>query len=171
MKSFFLIINLSVSILWLIATACTANTEPRCDDSTADKIMQEWPALIEAPLDLHFEYKDIASSSISTIDICDTILIIKKYRANVIEKNDTIILLPEAELNLRQLVSSIHPATIPYYYGDLIEGDPEILIMLNNDTILIDKDFSRSVIPSELNQLYKYLAFATFELDLPEDLP
>lgn len=96
---------------------------------------------------------------------------LKKYRANVIEKNDTIILLPEAELNLRQLVSSIHPATIPYYYGDLIEGDPEILIMLNNDTILIDKDFSRSVIPSELNQLYKYLAFATFELDLPEDLP
>lgn len=69
------------------------------------------------------------------------------------------------ETNIRQLVSDIPPSVIPYYYGDLVKGDAEISITLNNDTILVNKDLSKSVVPAQLEQIYKYMVCLSLDLD------
>lgn len=58
---------------------------------------------------------------------------------------------------MRQLISALNPHTLPYYYGDRVEDDPTLILMIEGDTILFDKDFSTSIVPSEIVQIYKEL--------------
>lgn len=59
--------------------------------------------------------------------------------------------------NLYLLVKALNPSTLPYYYGDLVPEDPHLYVIIENDTILTDLDFSKSVVPSEIVQIYQYL--------------
>ena len=64
--------------------------------------------------------------------------------------------------NIRKLIGALNPATVPFYYGDRVAGDPHVVIMVENDTILVDKDFCHSVIPAEIQQLYNYIFYDTY---------
>lgn len=68
--------------------------------------------------------------------------------------------------NLQKLIKDINPCTTPYYYGDLISDDGEIQIKYNNRLLLDDRDFSRSVVPAGMKEIYKYILFLTWDYDL-----
>ncbi len=73
--------------------------------------------------------------------------------------------------NLYLLVKALNPSTLPYYYGDLVPDDPHLYVIIENDTILTDLDFSKSVVPSEIVQIYQYLNNIYTDLAIGTDKP
>ncbi len=70
----------------------------------------------------------------------------------------------QTKVNIRQLLASVNGKTIPYYYGDLVECDPNLSIKVESFEILCDKDFSHSIVPAEIIQLYRYMAVLCHEI-------
>lgn len=68
--------------------------------------------------------------------------------------------------NLQKLIKDINPCTIPYFYGNLILDDGELIIKYNGCILLYDRDFSRSVVPAGMKEIYKYILFLTWDCDL-----
>lgn len=56
---------------------------------------------------------------------------------------------------MRQLISALNPHTVPYRYGTRNGKEVSLIILIDNDTILVDNDFHNSVVPSEMIQIYK----------------